>query len=136
MIDVIYQDSERKEQAIAAAIENNAPVLLYGGDCLPFIRSLPQGPLFDLIVTSPPYNIGKMYEKGKLRSREEYIAWQEEVIYSLYPLLKERGSICWQVGNHVDHGAIVPIDMELGGIFERPAPAQPHRLDVWTWPAL
>ena len=84
MIDVIYQDSERKEQAIAAAIENNAPVLLYGGDCLPFIRSLPQGPLFDLIVTSPPYNIGKMYEKGKLRSREEYIAWQEEVIYSLY----------------------------------------------------
>lgn len=132
MIDVIYQDSERKEQAIAAAIENNSPVLLYGGDCLPFIRSLPQGPLFDLIVTSPPYNIGKMYEKGKLRSREEYIAWQEEVIYSLYPLLKERGSICWQVGNHVDHGAIVPIDMELGGIFERLGLRLRNRI-VWTF---
>lgn len=132
MIDVIYQDSDRREQAIAAVIENNAPVLLYGGDCLPFIQSLPQGPLFDLIVTSPPYNIGKMYEKGKLRSREEYIAWQEEVICSLYPLLKERGSICWQVGNHVDHGAIVPIDMELGGIFERLGLRLRNRI-VWTF---
>lgn len=34
MIDVIYQDSERKEQAIAAAIENNTP-------CFALWRRLP-----------------------------------------------------------------------------------------------
>ena len=131
MIDVIYQ-GDRREQAVTAAIKGKHTALLYEGDCLPFIQDLPQEPLFDLIVTSPPYNIGKMYEKGKLRSREEYIAWQEEIICNLYPRLKERGSICWQVGNHVDHGAIVPIDMELGGIFERLGLRLRNRI-VWTF---
>ena len=131
MIDVIYQ-GDRREQAVTAAIKGKHTALLYEGDCLPFIQDLPQEPLFDLIVTSPPYNIGKMYEKGKLGSREEYIAWQEEIICNLYPRLKERGSICWQVGNHVDHGAIVPIDMELGGIFERLGLRLRNRI-VWTF---
>ena len=64
MIDVIYQ-GDRREQAVTAAIKGKHTALLYEGDCLPFIQDLPQEPLFDLIVTSPPYNIGKMYEKGK-----------------------------------------------------------------------
>lgn len=132
IIDVIYQDAEQREQRISAAIEKEQVSLLYGGDCLPFIRSLPQHPLFDLVVTSPPYNIGKTYEKGMLRSRAEYVAWQEEVIRSLYPLIREHGSICWQVGNYVDHGAIVPLDLDLAAIFERLGMRLRNRI-IWTF---
>ena len=132
IIDVIYQDAERREQRISAAIEKEQVSLLYGGDCLPFIRSLPQHPLFDLVVTSPPYNIGKTYEKGMLRSRAEYVAWQEEVIRSLYPLIREHGSICWQMGNYVDHGAIVPLDLDLAAIFERLGMRLRNRI-IWTF---
>ena len=132
IIDVIYQDAEQREQRICAAIEKEQVSLLYGGDCLPFIRSLPQHPLFDLVVTSPPYNIGKTYEKGMLRSRAEYVAWQEEVIRSLYPLIREHGSICWQVGNYVDHGAIVPLDLDLAAIFERLGMRLRNRI-IWTF---
>ena len=28
-----------------------------------FLDSLPEKPLFDLVITSPPYDIGKEYEK-------------------------------------------------------------------------
>ena len=35
---------------------------LYFMDVLKFLDSLPKEPIFDLVVTSPPYNIGKEYE--------------------------------------------------------------------------
>ena len=52
---------------------------------------------FDLVVTSPPYNIGKEYEE-KL-SMQEYIDWQESIINKIIPQVSSTGSICWQVGN-------------------------------------
>lgn len=68
-----------------------------------------------LIVTSPPYNIGKKYEKRiKL---ERYLEQQREVIEECYRILNEHGSICWQVGNYVENGAIVPLDTVLYPIF-------------------
>jgi adenine-specific DNA-methyltransferase len=33
-------------------------------------------------------------------------------------LLHPRGSICWQVGNHVDDGEVVPLDIVLYPIFK------------------
>src|SRR5690606_34919780 len=38
---------------------------LWQGDTLDFLTRLPVGPIFDLVVTSPPYNIGKSYEVRK-----------------------------------------------------------------------
>ncbi|NQU28009.1 MAG: hypothetical protein HQ528_06960 [Candidatus Marinimicrobia bacterium] len=51
--------------------------------------------IFDLIITSPPYNIGKSYETKT--SIEDYLATQEEIIKELIRVLSEKGSICWQV---------------------------------------
>ena len=39
-----------------------------------FLASLPEDPIFDLTVTSPPYDIGKVYEHRV--PLEEYVAWQ------------------------------------------------------------
>lgn len=68
-----------------------------------------------LIVTSPPYNIGKEYEK-KLKI-ENYVEQQAETIKECVRVLADNGSICWQVGNYVNNGAIIPLDTILYPIF-------------------
>ncbi|MBZ0122635.1 MAG: site-specific DNA-methyltransferase [Roseovarius sp.] len=70
----------------------------------------------DLIVTSPPYNIGKSYEKK--RSLERYLQDQRLVISECVRVLSSRGSICWQVGNHVDEGEVFPLDALLYPVFK------------------
>ena len=89
--------------------------LLFQCDCESFLDALPNEPIFDLVVTSPPYNIGKEYEKRIPLT--EYIAWQKRIIEKIYPRLKETGSICWQVGNWVEEGHIVPLDIPISPIF-------------------
>ena len=93
-----------------------ARVRLHEGDCLPFLRTLPDG-LAQLIVTSPPYNIGKAYERR--RRLDAYLRDQDAVIGECVRLLGSRGSICWQVGNHVDDGEIFPLDILLYPLFTR-----------------
>lgn len=85
------------------------------GDVEMFLRSLPKKPIFDLVVTSPPYNIGKSYEKRA--QLPAYLNWQSRIIAELVLRLKNSGSICWQVGNFVDNGQIVPLDIEFAPIF-------------------
>jgi len=61
-----------------------------------------------LVVTSPPYNIGKPYEaRIDLRA---YLAGQRLVIAEIARVLDPRGSVCWQVGNHVRRGEVFPLD--------------------------
>ena len=73
--------------------------------------------IYKLIVTSPPYNIGKEYEKTT--SIDFYIRKQEEVISECVRVLSTNGSICWQVGNYVKDGCIVPLDSMLFPIFSK-----------------
>lgn len=87
------------------------------GDVEKFLNALPKEPLFDLIVTSPPYNIGKEYESRI--GLEKYLEWQERIIDGLIPRLKQGGSICWQVGNFVDNNEIFPLDIEFAPIFKK-----------------
>jgi len=68
-----------------------------------------------LIVTSPPYNIGKEYEKRLKLSH--YIEQQARVIEECVRVLSPQGSICWEVGNYVEDGAIIPLDTVLYPIF-------------------
>lgn len=90
---------------------------LWNGDAKAFLKALPREPIFDLIVSSPPYNIGKLYEKRS--ELDYYLQWQERIIDELIPRLKDTGSICWQVGNFVDNGQIVPLDIEFAPIFKK-----------------
>lgn len=90
---------------------------IWNGDVESFLKSLPNVPLFDLIVSSPPYNIGKPYENKK--ALEIYLEWQERIIDLIIPRLKDTGSLCWQVGNFVDNGEVVPLDIEFSPIFKK-----------------
>ena len=84
-------------------------------DNLEFMSGLPDASM-KLIVTSPPYNIGKSYEKRS--SLDNYLASQSRVIAECVRLLHPSGSLCWQVGNYVDDGEIVPLDTALYPIFK------------------
>ncbi len=103
-------------QLTLGTLPNTLSTQLFQIDVERFLDALPMQPLFDLVVTSPPYNIGKEYEDQM--PLEEYVAWQERVIEKIYPRLKDTGSICWQVGNYVDNGSIAPLDIELAPIFK------------------
>ncbi len=70
-----------------------------------------------LVVTSPPYNLGKDYEART--SLDEYLEAQERVISECVRVLHPQGSICWQVGNYVDNGEIVPLDAVLYPVFRK-----------------
>jgi len=83
-------------------------------DNMDFMRALPDGK-FKLIVTSPPYNLGK-FHADKL-TLEEYLSKQAQVIDECVRLTDSRGSICWQVGNYVYNSEIVPLDSLLYPLF-------------------
>ncbi len=101
---------------VASHFDPSADVVLFHGDCLAFLKQLPAG-FVDLVVTSPPYNLGKPYEQRL--NLERYLAQQEVVIKECIRVLKPAGSICWQVGNYVENGSIVPLDIVLYPIFAR-----------------
>ena len=91
--------------------------MLWTGTIEEFLLGTPAQPSVDLVVTSPPYNIGKVYEKRT--SLDKYLEWQESIIRDLASRVKESGSICWQVGNYVEKGQIVPLDIEFHPIFRK-----------------
>jgi adenine-specific DNA-methyltransferase len=83
-------------------------------DNISFMNSLLSGSMH-LIVTSPPYNIGKTYEIRS--SLDAYVRAQIPVIDECVRLLHPQGSLCWQVGNHVQKREIFPLDIVLYPIF-------------------
>ena len=118
-----YQDLQWSErQAIddgavsSRRVIKSLPCVVKCEDNCSFLRKLPDSSIA-LIVTSPPYNIGKAYEKRS--SLESYVEQQKEIIAECVRLLKDRGSICWQVGNHVQSGEIFPLDTILYPIFKQ-----------------
>jgi adenine-specific DNA-methyltransferase len=84
-------------------------------DALECAKSLPTN-CFSLIVTSPPYNLGKEYEQRSLL--REYLALQKPLIKELVRTLKRNGSLCWQVGNFVEDGEVFPLDIYYYDLFK------------------
>ncbi len=89
---------------------------IINGDSLEILKNY-HDEKFDLIITSPPYNIGKSYETKK--SIEKYLETQEIVIKELIRVLSPIGSLCWQVGNYVDKGEVFPLDIYYYQIFKK-----------------
>jgi adenine-specific DNA-methyltransferase len=100
---------------IATQYDPSADLVLYPGDCTDLLAQVPDGGV-QLVVTSPPYNLGKAYERRL--DLDAYLDGQRTVIEACVRVLNERGSLCWQVGNYVDQGRIVPLDVALYPIFD------------------
>lgn len=90
-------------------------LVLYEGDCLDEISTIPADTV-KLIITSPPYNVGKEYEQ--VTWLDNYLQAIESVLKELVRILSPQGSICWQVGNYVDKSEIFPLDIFYYPIFK------------------
>lgn len=99
---------------ITSEFNQSADFVLFEGDCLDLLSQIPDE-FVKLIVTSPPYNLGKPYETRL--DLNEYLDQQRRVIEECVRVLDERGSICWQIGNFVEDSEIVPLDIVLFPIF-------------------
>src|SRR5712692_1832798 len=91
-------------------------ITLHHGDSRTFLQTIPDGAI-SLVITSPPYNIGKSYERKQ--DIQTYLAEQEVVICEVVRILDQRGSICWQTGNYVDEGEVFPLDVFYYHVFKK-----------------
>lgn len=104
-----------KPKQIKDSFDPQADIVLYQGDVEDFVATIPDNSVA-LIITSPPYNLGKEYEDRV--SIGKYLELQAQVIAGLYRVLRDDGSICWQVGNFVEDGEVYPLDILYYDIFK------------------
>jgi adenine-specific DNA-methyltransferase len=115
---------------VGARWRPDAEVTLHEGDTLDLLRALPDGSA-QLVITSPPYNLAKAYERGRRQRLEDYLEAQGRVIDECVRILRAGGSICWQVGNHVTANEIVPLDVVLYPLFKRHPELRLRNRVVW-----
>jgi adenine-specific DNA-methyltransferase len=90
-------------------------VTLFLGDCLDLLKQIPDDSA-QLVITSPPYNVGKAYEERQ--TLESYLNFQRRVIAEAVRITRDGGSICWQLGHHANgHQLVVPLDLLLHPLF-------------------
>ena len=104
-----------RQVTVSDTYDTNADVVLFNGDCSELLNNIPSGSV-DLVITSPPYNIGKKYEKKT--SLQAYLKNQEPVIAEIDRVIASTGSLCWQVGNYIHKGEVFPLDIYFYDIFK------------------
>lgn len=79
---------------------NGAKLWLYEGDCIAGMRKHIADGGVDVVVTSPPYNLGVSY-KGydDTASRKEYLAWMDKWAVEVKRVLADGGSLFLNVGS-------------------------------------
>jgi len=103
------------QTSITGDFSDKAKIVLHCGDTHDFLATIPDE-TFKLIITSPPYNLGKSYETKT--SIEKYLESHVDAIDDLVRLLKPDGSLCWQVGNFVDKSEVFPLDVFYYKLFK------------------
>ena len=126
----IKSDGDLKgSEALLHRLQSDADTNIACKDNLKFMRTLPDESM-NLIITSPPYNLGKAYERRT--SQEKYIEEKAATIAEAVRVLSPSGSICWQVGNHVHGGEVFPLDILLYPLFKNHGLQLRNRV-VWTF---
>ncbi|MBI3650707.1 MAG: site-specific DNA-methyltransferase [Acidobacteria bacterium] len=100
---------------VATSFDPAAEAVIVPGDCFETLQKLPDA-FAKLIITSPPYNIGKAYEKAT--QLDEYLHALAPIIKEIVRVLSPEGSLCWQVGNYIEDGEVFPLDMFYYRIFK------------------
>jgi len=103
---------------------------IHHGDVRELFSALPAESI-DLIVSSPPYNLGKEYESK--RALAVYLDEQAEVLRACTRVLKQTGSLFWQVGAFADNGTLIPLDIRFFSILESCGLVPRNRI-IWVRP--
>ena len=107
--------TQKKQPVIYNAFNPKADIMLIHGDTFETLREMPAG-CVQLVISSPPYNIGKEYEARK--ELEHYLDGLRQILAELARVLSDGGSLCWQVGNYVEDSEVFPLDMFFYPLFK------------------
>ncbi len=113
---LFQSSSDFNPSVIMENYDDSNCITIHHGESSSFLRTISDRAI-SLVVTSPPYNIGKSYERKQ--GITTYLAEQEAVISELVRILKDDGSICWQTGNYIDEGEVFPLDVFYYHIFKK-----------------
>jgi modification methylase len=81
------------------------------GDCLEVMKTIPDKSI-DLVLTSPPYNLGNTHHTGSKRHKayddsmpeKTYQAWQVLVLNECFRVLSDEGSFIYNHKNRIKNG--------------------------------
>jgi len=90
---------------------------LYNGDCFNLLKKIKSNTI-KLVITSPPYCMGKSYENPK-NDLNVFSEQHLKIIPEIYRILSPGGSICWQIGYHVKDSTVTPLDYIIFDIINR-----------------
>lgn len=103
---------------------------IFKKDAMHFLSELPDESV-DLVVSSPPYFMGKEYDTSC--SIDDFVTIHEQLSHQLVRIVKPGGSICWQVGTHVRNNIVVPLDAVVYSVFSKSNEIQLRNRIVWTF---
>ncbi|MDR0520299.1 MAG: site-specific DNA-methyltransferase [Planctomycetaceae bacterium] len=124
--NVLFEPNQKK---CSDGFSSEAEVVFAHGHSFDILQKCPDG-FAKLIVTSPPYNIGKEYETQT--NLEKYLNELEPLLSQLVRVLAADGSLCWQVGNYVENKEVFPLDVYFYPIFKKLGLKLRNRI-VWTF---
>lgn len=84
-----------------------------------------------LTIASPPYCMGKTYERT--RSLKDFIKTQNEVLPEVARITQDGGSICWEIGSHVQNGSSYPLDYVVFSILNSLEGITLRNRIIWTF---
>jgi adenine-specific DNA-methyltransferase len=85
----------------------------------------------DLLISSPPYFMGKEYDTSM--RVVDFIGIHDRLAPLLAKALKPGGNLCWQVGNHVSNGVVIPLDIPVYVAFTRQENFILRNRIIWTF---
>ena len=94
---------------------------IYEGDCLEVMQHI-KSKSIDMVLTSPPYNLGNSHHTGNKRHKayndnlpeKEYQEWQIKVLNECFRILKDDGSLIYNHKNRIKNGVqITPYEWLL-----------------------
>lgn len=110
--------------------ESHMVISIIRKDAFEFLSDLPSNSV-DLIISSPPYCMGKEYDT--FSTIEDFAEVHEGLRDHLVRVLKRGGSICWQVGHHVRDNVVIPLDAVVYSIFSKSEHLKLRNRIVWTF---
>ena len=124
--NTLFPEDKRK---ITDIYTKSADIVFALGDSREILSQCPDG-FVSLIITSPPYNIGKEYESQT--RLDHYLEQLQPILSELVRVLSPQGSLCWQVGNYVDKSEVFPLDIYFYPLFKKLGLQLRNRI-IWTF---
>lgn len=131
MGEVTAYKSPRGVREWLAKPHAQASAAVFEGECESLLKGLPESSV-DLIVSSPPYCMGKSYESRR-DNLDDFVANHQVILPEVCRVLKDGGSLCWQVGFHVLDGVATPLDFLVHEIMSKIEGMKLRNRIAWTF---